>query len=112
MFKSKFANALSTMTIGALGIASAENKLSIGYGGEAGAMDPMLEKMCAHYCRRSLIITRNEESQAVLSKLGIPSEAGTDTAWTFEPHPPEYGRKALTDAGWGWADAGPCSVSD
>jgi polysaccharide pyruvyl transferase WcaK-like protein len=100
MFKSKFANALSTMTIGALGIASAENKLSIGYGGEAGAMDPMLEKMCAHYCRRSLVITRNEESQAVLGKLGVPTELGTDTAWTFEPHPPEYGRKVLTDAGW------------
>jgi polysaccharide pyruvyl transferase WcaK-like protein len=100
MFKSKFANALSTMTIGALGIASAENKLSIGYGGEAGAMDPMLEKMCAHYCRRSLIITRNEESQAVLSKLGIPTELGTDTAWTFEPHPADFGRKALSDAGW------------
>ena len=100
MFKSKFANALSTMTIGALGIASAENKLSIGYGGEAGAMDPMLEKMCAHYCRRSLIITRNEESQTVLSKLGIPTELGTDTAWTFEPHPADYGRKALSDAGW------------
>jgi polysaccharide pyruvyl transferase WcaK-like protein len=56
--------------------------------------------MCARYCRRSLIITRNEESQAVLSKLGVASEAGTDTAWTFEPHPPEYGRKALMDAGW------------
>jgi polysaccharide pyruvyl transferase WcaK-like protein len=100
MFKSKFANALTTMAIGSLGIASAENKLSIGYGGEAGDMDPMLEKMCAHYCRRSLIITRNEESQAVLSKLGIPTELGTDTAWTFEPHPAEYGQKALSDAGW------------
>jgi len=100
MFKSKFANALSTMTIGALGIASAENKLSVGYGGEAGAMDPMLEKMCGHYCRRSLIITRNEESQAILSKLGVPTELGTDTAWTFEPHPAEVGRKALSAAGW------------
>jgi polysaccharide pyruvyl transferase WcaK-like protein len=63
-------------------------------------MNPMLEKMCSRYCRRSLIITRNEESQAVLSKLGVASEAGTDTAWTFEPLPPEYGRKALIDAGW------------
>ncbi|HVA93318.1 MAG TPA: polysaccharide pyruvyl transferase family protein [Candidatus Dormibacteraeota bacterium] len=100
MFKSKFTNVLSTMTIGALGIASSGNKLSIGYGGEAGTMDPMLEKMCAHYCHRSLIITRNEESQAVLSKLGVPTELGTDTAWTFEPRPLEYGRKALSDAGW------------
>jgi polysaccharide pyruvyl transferase WcaK-like protein len=30
----------------------------------------------------------------------VPTELGTDTAWTFEPLPPEYGRKALTDAGW------------
>jgi polysaccharide pyruvyl transferase WcaK-like protein len=100
MFKSKFANALTTMFIGALGIASAENKLSVGYGAEAGYMDPLLEKMCAHYCRRSLIVTRNEESQDVLNRLGVSSEAGTDTAWTFEPHPLEYGRKALADAGW------------
>jgi polysaccharide pyruvyl transferase WcaK-like protein len=100
MFKSKFANALTTMMIGSLGIAAAENKLSVGYGGEAGDMDSLLSKMCARYCSRSLIITRNEESQSVLSKLGVPTELGTDTAWTFEPHPPEYGRKALSDAGW------------
>jgi polysaccharide pyruvyl transferase WcaK-like protein len=100
MFKSKFADALTTMFIGALGIASAENKLSVGYGAEAGFMNPMLEKMCARYCRRSLIITRNEESQAVLSKLGVASESGTDTAWTFAPLPPEYGHQVLLDAGW------------
>jgi polysaccharide pyruvyl transferase WcaK-like protein len=100
MFKSKFANALATMMIGSLGIAAAQNKLSVGYGAEAGHMDPMLEKMCARYCRRSLVITRNEESQSVLSKLGVPTELGTDTAWTFEPHPSEYGRKSLAAAGW------------
>ncbi len=37
MFKSKFSNALTTMFIGALGIASAQNKLSMGYGAEAGS---------------------------------------------------------------------------
>jgi polysaccharide pyruvyl transferase WcaK-like protein len=99
-FKSKFSNALATMFIGALGIASAENKISLGYGVEAGQMDPGIAKMCAKYGRRSLVITRNEESQAVLSKLGIPTELGTDTAWTFEPLPPEYGRQALIDCGW------------
>ena len=57
-------------------------------------------KMCGRYCKDSLIITRNEESRTVLRKLGVPTEFGTDTAWTFEPLPPEYGRKALTDAGW------------
>ena len=100
MFKSKFANALTTMMIGALGIASAQNKLSVAYGAEAGAMDPLLQKMCARYCRDSFVITRNPESQDVLGKLGVPTELGTDTAWTFEPLGPEYGQKALRDAGW------------
>ena len=100
MFKSKFANALTTMMIGSLGLASAENKLSLGYGGEAGRMDGLIQWMCRRYVHDSLVITRNVESQTLLSSLGIPTELGTDTAWTFEPHPPEYGRKALRDAGW------------
>jgi polysaccharide pyruvyl transferase WcaK-like protein len=100
MFKSKFANALTTMMIGALGIASAQNKLSVAYGAEAGHMDSLLQKMCRRYCSDSLVITRNIESQATLGKLGVQTELGTDTAWTFEPRGPEYGRKALLDAGW------------
>ena len=100
MFKSKFANALTTMMIGSLGLASAENKLSVGYGAEAGYMDELIEKMCERYVRDSFVITRNVESQGILSKLGISTELGTDTAWTFEPYPPEYGRKVLCDAGW------------
>jgi polysaccharide pyruvyl transferase WcaK-like protein len=100
MFKSKFANALTTMMIGSLGMASAENKLSIGYGAEAGQMDSIIANLCARYCRESLIITRNPESQRILGELGIPSELGTDTAWTFQPHPMEFGRKALREAGW------------
>ncbi|MBV9183151.1 MAG: polysaccharide pyruvyl transferase family protein [Acidobacteria bacterium] len=100
MFTSKFANALTTMMIGSLGIAAAQNKLSLGYGGEAGAMDPSIRKLCSRFCKNSLIITRNEESRAVLRELGVPTELGTDTAWTFTPLPPEYGRKVLQDFGW------------
>jgi len=100
MFKSKFANALTTMMIGSLGLASAENKLSLAYGGEAGHMDPLIQDMCARYVHDSLVITRNVESQDLLRKLGISTELGTDTAWTFEPHPPEYARKILREAGW------------
>ena len=100
MFKSKFANALTTMMIGSLGLASAENKLSLGYGGEAGHMDALIQNMCERYVHDSLVITRNTESQDLLRKLGIPTELGTDTAWTFEPHPPEYARKTLREAGW------------
>jgi len=100
MFKSKFANALTTMMIGSLGIAAAENKLSVGYGGEAGHMDPPIRKMCARFCKNSLVITRNEESRTVLRELGVPTELGTDTAWTFQPLPMEYGRRVLREVGW------------
>ncbi|MGA2631430.1 MAG: polysaccharide pyruvyl transferase family protein [Terriglobia bacterium] len=100
MFKSKFANALTTMMIGSLGIAAAMNKLSVGYGAEAGNMDPMLQSMVRRFCRDSLIITRNEESMDVLRKLGVSTELGTDTAWTFEPLGPEFGQRILREAGW------------
>ena len=100
MFKSKFANALTTMMIGSLGIAAAQNKLSVGYGAEAGHMDPLVAKMCARYCKNSLVITRNEESRGILSELGVPTQLGTDTAWTFEPRGAEYGQSVLRQVGW------------
>jgi hypothetical protein len=100
MFKSQFANALTTMMIGSLGIAAAQNKLSVGYGAEAGHMDPLVARMCARYCQNSLVITRNEESRTILRDLGVPTELGTDTAWTFEPRPAEYGQMVLRQHGW------------
>jgi polysaccharide pyruvyl transferase WcaK-like protein len=100
MFKSKFANALTTMMIGSLGLASAENKLSVAYAGDAGHMDDLIEWMCARYTRESLVITRSLESQQLLSRLGVHNELGADTAWTFEPRPPDYARNALREAGW------------
>jgi polysaccharide pyruvyl transferase WcaK-like protein len=100
MFKSKFANALTTMMIGSLGLAAAQNKLSVGYGAEAGHMDPLVAKMCGRYCKNSFVITRNEESRMVLRELGVPTELGTDTAWTFEPRPAAYGQSILRKIGW------------
>jgi polysaccharide pyruvyl transferase WcaK-like protein len=100
MFKSKFTNALTTMMVGSLGIAAAQNKLSVAYGAEAGYMEPLLARMVARYCKDSLVITRNPESQTVLGKLGVSTALGTDTAWTFEPHGAEYGRDALRKMGW------------
>jgi polysaccharide pyruvyl transferase WcaK-like protein len=100
MFKSKFTNALTTMMVGSLGIAAAQNKLSVAYGAEAGYMEPLLARMVARYCKDSLVITRNPESQTVLGKLGVSTALGTDTAWTFEPHGAEYGRDALRKIGW------------
>ncbi len=100
MFKSKFANALSTMMVGGIGLALAEHKFAIGYGGEAGQMDPSLRDMVARYCRDAFIITRNETSRDILSDLGVASQPGTDTAWTFDPAPDDVGANILRSAGW------------
>jgi polysaccharide pyruvyl transferase WcaK-like protein len=86
--------------VGALGCAAAENKLAVGYGGEAGAMDPALERLVRRYCRDALVMCRNEASREVLARLGVPSASGTDTAWTFDPAPPEAGEAVLRSIGW------------
>jgi polysaccharide pyruvyl transferase WcaK-like protein len=100
MFKSKFADALSTMMAGALGMANAEGKVSVGYGAEAGAMSDGLSRFVENACSKSLVICRNEPSRDVLGALGVRTTSGTDTAWTFEPAPESVGRGILERAGW------------
>jgi polysaccharide pyruvyl transferase WcaK-like protein len=100
MFKSKFANALTTMMAGALGMASVEGKLSVGYGAEAGEMDDSMQRFVRKHCQQSLVICRNEPSRKVLEALGVRTKGGTDTAWTFEPKPPEVGAAMLRQVGW------------
>lgn len=100
MFKSKFANALSAMMAGALGMASSEGKLSVGYGAEAGGMNPSLREYVRKHCQDSLIICRNEPSRDVLGKLDVRTSSGTDTAWTFDPAPLSVGQQLLKDKGW------------
>ena len=101
MFKSKFANALTTMMIGSLGLAAAENKLSVGYGAEAGPHGPARSAKCARVIAGTRWSLRAMRSRArILRELGVPTELGTDTAWTFEPLPPEYGQKILRQVGW------------
>ena len=48
----------------------------------------------------------------MLRELGVPTELGTDTAWTFEPLPAEYGQKRLAPSGLGRPHAGAGGVSD
>jgi len=100
MFKSKFASSLTTMMAGALGLAAAEGKLSVGYGAEAGAMEPSLREFVEKHCAKALVLCRNEASRDVLQKLRIRHRPGADTAWTFEPAPPERGAALLQQAGW------------
>lgn len=100
MFKSKFADALTTMMVGGLGIASGCNRLSVGYGAEAGKMNFMPQWMTSRYCRDAYVIARNEESRDLLNSMGVPAELGTDTAWTFEPSSVDYAEDALKELGW------------
>lgn len=100
MFKSKFANALSTMMAGSLGLALVEGKLAVGYGGEAGAMDAPLRAFVRKYCQDVFMIARNEASVDVLAELGMRASPGTDTAWTFNPAPSERAHALLKERGW------------
>ena len=100
MFKSTWADALTAMMVGSLGLAVAQNKLSVGYGGDADRMNPMLAWMCRRFCQQSFVIARSSGSQAALRDQGIPAELGTDTAWTFDSNQPEFGPRALREAGW------------
>ncbi|MCA9073647.1 MAG: hypothetical protein KDA93_01340 [Planctomycetaceae bacterium] len=99
-FKSKFTDLLSALMVGAMGLASANDRLSIAYGAEAGDMTPVLTDMVTQHCRDSYIVTRNQESTDRLKLLGLKSDTGTDTAWTFEPLPREYGEWELRKQGW------------
>jgi len=100
MFKSKFASALSTMMAGALGLANTEGKPSVGYGAEAGEMDPGLRDFVRKQCKQSLIICRNQPSRRILEGMGIRTRPGTDSAWTFEPAPLQRGAELLAAVGW------------
>ena len=100
MFKSKFSSALTCFMAGALGLANAENKVSVGYGAEAGNMTPALRDFVRDACKKSLVICRNEPSRKVLGELGIRTTSGADTAWTFDPAPLSRGAQLLRDAGW------------
>jgi polysaccharide pyruvyl transferase WcaK-like protein len=99
MFKSTFANALTTVMTGALGMAVSQNKVAVGYGAEAGDMDPALRALVARYCKGALVVVRNEPSRDVLDALGVRTAPGTDTAWTFEPEPAEPAATLLARAG-------------
>lgn len=85
MFKSRFADALTTMMAGALGVTTATGGVAVGYGGEAGDMTPGMERFVARHAQGAHLFCRNVESERRLEGLGLRALPGADTAWTFEP---------------------------
>jgi polysaccharide pyruvyl transferase WcaK-like protein len=63
-------------------------------------MNPWPKRLAADYCKDTRIITRNAESCQTLAEVGIPSELGTDTAWTFTPREPAFALQELRQVGW------------
>lgn len=100
MFKSKFTDLVTIFIGGALGLANAYHKLSIGYGGEVGAMSRRLVNFVKRNCQKSYIITRNAESVSALNHLGIKSSLGTDTAWSFIPYDKIISERFIKNRGW------------
>ena len=99
MFKSRFANALSLMMAGALGLSLARGGIAVGYGGEAGHMEPALERFVRATCAGALVLARTAPSLAQVQALGLRARLGTDTAWTCTV-PDAPGRALLEAAGW------------
>ena len=99
MFKSNLCCMLSAMLGGALGMAVASGRLAVGYGAEAGKMEPELAAFIASLGSGPLILCRNEESKAVLQPLGLRATGGADTAWTYQSEPTDSIRERLVRLG-------------
>jgi polysaccharide pyruvyl transferase WcaK-like protein len=95
MFKSEHADMLCGMLAGALGVWDASGRLAVGYGGDAGAMSPRLERLVAGLGQGPTILCRTPRSRAQLTALGLRAEAGADTAWSFDPAPRDAAQARL-----------------
>ncbi|PHV09749.1 polysaccharide pyruvyl transferase family protein [Chitinimonas sp. BJB300] len=99
MFKSNLCCMLSAMMGGALGMAAAAGKLAIGYGAEAGRMEPDLKAFISSLGEQPLILCRNVESSAVLKPMGMRVADGADTAWTYQAEPEAITQQRLVEMG-------------
>ena len=79
--------------------AAEQEKFSLSYGVDACQAPWPLNHLYSRYLRESTIITRTPYNSP-LRKLGLNVKNGTDTGWTFNPLPPAYGKKVLSENGW------------
>ncbi len=98
-FKSNFSDTLSMMMAGGLGMAAAAGKPAIAYGAGAGTMSAELAAFVTRTCAGALLACRDGDSQRRLDALALRTAAGADTAWTFDPAPPERADALLAAAG-------------
>lgn len=100
-FKSKFADALTLYSCEAAGVARAQGKPCIAYGGEIGQMAPYVERAVRDLCSDVFFMARSEASSAEARRLGLRSFQGTDTAWTFDSsRGHDEAMRILREGGW------------
>jgi polysaccharide pyruvyl transferase WcaK-like protein len=101
MFKSNFSTSLAAFMAASLGIASASGRLAVGYGAEAGRMEPGIRQFVADLGQGPLVLCRNAESRTLLDGLGLRTGEGADTAWTYQALPEPQMRQRLRMLGVG-----------
>ncbi len=81
--------------------AAKQKKFSLAYGVDADESPWPLDHIYSRIINdhTSTIITRTPYN-GVLKRLGLNVRTGTDTAWTFTPLPPFFGKTALSKNGW------------
>ena len=100
-FKSKFADALTLYSCEAAGVARAQGKPCIAYGGEIGQMEPYLERTVRDLCSDVFFMARSEASYKDARNLGLQAWQGTDTAWTFDSsRGHDTAMRLLREGGW------------
>ncbi|WP_410625881.1 polysaccharide pyruvyl transferase family protein [Amycolatopsis sp. cmx-8-4] len=100
MFKSSFSNVLALLLTGSLALASAQGKLAVAWGAEAGKMDPLLSDFVERFCAEGLTVARNPASERALAGLGLRTYLGADPAWTYRPASRDRAWKLLRSIGW------------
>ncbi len=95
-YTSKFSDSLAGILIGGIALADAHGRPAIAYGVDSGAMSPALTRFVTRNAARGQVICRNEAARAQLAPLGVQTQPGADTAWTWRA--PRSARAAARDA--------------
>jgi polysaccharide pyruvyl transferase WcaK-like protein len=82
-YTSKFSDSLAGILIGGVALAHAHGRPAIAYGVDSGAMSEVLTRFVTRNGGRGHIICRNDAAGVHLAGLGVETQAGADTAWTY-----------------------------
>ena len=86
-YTSKFSDALAALLIGGVGLAAARGRLACAYGVDSGAMTERLTQFAKATAGGVEIVCRSRGAQKQLAELGLASQLGADTAWSFRARP-------------------------